>query len=224
MIKRRDFVHNCGIASLLGISFSLNNELLAKESPKGKPHPFCSTTDRVAENISVGKIKWNRRNFRYVIAARDSEELSPEVWDNEFRIAFDSWSEVCPLTFKQVGLRDEFDLIISVGSRRVEGFGNKGGILAWAQLPPVKNFNGILLSKFDLAENWVLPETKVDGIFPSDGVILRCVAAHEIGHLLGLRHSTDPNALMYPYINNSLKPKDDDIKAIQKLYGKPKRG
>ena len=139
------------------------------------------------------------------------------MWDNEFKLAFDSWSEITPLTFKQVGIQDEFDLIIAVGSRRQEGFGQEGGILAWAQMPPIKNFDGILLSKFDLAENWILPDSE------EAGIILRCVAAHEIGHLLGLRHSEDPNALMYPYINNSLKPKSDDIKKIQRLYGKPRK-
>lgn len=217
MIKRRDFVRNCGIASFLGIGFSLSDELAAKNLFKTKPHPFCSTTDSLAENIALGKVKWNRKNFRYCIATRDLEDLSQEVWDNEFKLAFDSWSKVTPLTFKQVELDEEFDLIIAVGSKKQEGFGEAGGILAWAQLPPTKRFNGILLSKFDLAENWILPDSK------ELGITLRSVAAHEIGHLLGLSHTNDPNALMYPYINNALKPRADDIQNIQKLYGKPTR-
>ena len=217
MIKRRDFVRGCGIASFLGMSFSLSDELAAKDLFKRKPHPFCSTTDSIAENITLGKVKWNRNNFRYCIATRDLEDLSQELWDNEFKLAFDSWSEVTPLTFEQVELHDEFDLIIAVGSRRVEGFGQEGGVLAWAQMPPAKKFDGILLSKFDLAENWILPDSE------EAGIILRSVAAHEIGHLLGLPHTNDPKALMYPYINNSLKPKSDDIKKIQKLYGKPEK-
>ena len=45
------------------------------------------------------------------------------------------------------------------------------------------------------------------------------MAAHEIGHLLGLDHSEDENALMFPYINNALKPREDDIIKIQQLYG-----
>ena len=217
MIHRRSFVHMCGMASFLGMNISLSDELAAKNLFEKKSHPFCTTSDSPANNISLGKEKWNRNNFRYCIAARDSEDLPQEVWDNEFKLAFDSWSEITPLTFKQVGIQDEFDLIIAVGSRRQEGFGQEGGILAWAQVPPTRNFDGILLSKFDLAENWILPDSK------ELGIILRCVAAHEIGHLLGLRHSEDPNALMYPYINNSLKPKSDDIKKIQKLYGKPRK-
>ena len=213
MKNRREFLHRCGMASLFGLTLSATNQ--AEAGLFKKKCPYCAVTDMVMSSEALGKQKWNRKHLRYFIAARDDYDMKPEVWDNEFRLAFDSWSEVAPLTFEQVEMKDEFDIIISVGSRRRENFGRSGGTLAWAQLPPTRKFDGILLSKFDLAENWILPNEE------ENGIILRTVAAHEIGHLLGLHHSDDQDALMYPYVNDALKPREDDIKRIQRLYGKP---
>lgn len=49
---------------------------------------------------------------------------------------------------------------------------------------------------------------------------LEIVIAHEIGHILGLGHSTDPKALMYPDVSHihrlALTP--DDVAGLQRLY------
>jgi len=55
------------------------------------------------------------------------------------------------------------------------------------------------------------------------GVNLFLVAAHEIGHALGLAHSSVPDSLMYPwhkgYEPDFTLPYDDTV-AIQQLYGR----
>ena len=51
------------------------------------------------------------------------------------------------------------------------------------------------------------------------GVDLFSVALHEAGHALGLAHSTDPSAVMYPYYRQQTGLTSDDITAIQSLYG-----
>jgi len=48
---------------------------------------------------------------------------------------------------------------------------------------------------------------------------------HEFGHLIGLGHSDEPLSIMYanPY-NNLSYPREDDIRAVQALYGKGSGG
>ena len=59
----------------------------------------------------------------------------------------------------------------------------------------------------------------------SSSAMLVGVLVHELGHLLGLGHSDDPDSVMFanPY-NQMLKPRPDDIRAVQTLYGPPETG
>lgn len=182
-----------------------------------QPRPFCGVRSgrrsfRVQANAARPD-KWEKNHLRYNMRGRDTRDMSDDVWDGVFRLAFDSWSEVTPLVFEQTNRSDDADILIGVGSRKRQGFGKSGGVLAWAQMPSRPKFDGTLWTMFDVAENWILPTDK------EYGIILQSVACHEIGHLLGLYHSQDATALMYPYINDALKPREDDINSIQALYG-----
>ena len=182
-----------------------------------RPRPFCGVRGgRRSFHIQTNAVrqdKWGKNLLRYYMRGRDTHDMSADVWDGAFRLAFDSWSEVTPIVFEQTNKSDNADILIGVGSRRRQGFGKSGGVLAWAQMPSRPNFDGTLWTMFDVAENWILPTDK------EYGIILQSVACHEIGHLLGLYHSQDATALMYPYINDALKPREDDINSIRALYG-----
>uniref|UniRef100_S4RCQ8 72 kDa type IV collagenase n=1 Tax=Petromyzon marinus TaxID=7757 RepID=S4RCQ8_PETMA len=73
-------------------------------------------------------------------------------------------------------------------------------------------------SSFDDDKKW--------GFCPDAGYSLYLVAAHEFGHALGLEHSQEEEALMFPTYkftrDNPLTP--DDIAGIQYLYGEGKGG
>lgn len=59
--------------------------------------------------------------------------------------------------------------------------------------------------------------------FNSSGINLYQVAAHEIGHALGLDHSRFPDSVMHMNIrdkfDSNFQLHEDDIQGIQKLYG-----
>ena len=73
--------------------------------------------------------------------------------------------------------------------------------------------SGLIL--LDATKYWALPTE--DG-----GLDLETAAMHQIGHLLGLEHSSDNKSIMYPTILPSQRRKvqitDSDNLAIQKLY------
>ena len=82
------------------------------------------------------------------------------------------------------------------------------GVVAHAYNPP----NGDI--HFNDAEKWVVGN--------KHGINLVTVAAHEIGHSIGLRDSDVPEALMYGLFktdDSEVRFHRDDLAAIQRLYG-----
>ncbi|XP_039227561.1 matrix metalloproteinase-2 isoform X2 [Drosophila yakuba] len=127
------------------------------------------------------------------------------------------WEYNSKLTFRQV-YSDQADIQI-LFARRQHGDGYKfdgpGQVLAHAFYPGEGRGGD---AHFDADETWNFDGGSDD----NRGTNFLNVALHELGHSLGLGHSSDPNAVMFPwYQNNEVGGNlpDDDRNGIQELYG-----
>ncbi|KAF9661535.1 hypothetical protein SADUNF_Sadunf19G0078900 [Salix dunnii] len=125
--------------------------------------------------------------------------------------AFQKWAEVSSFTFTEATDGASADIVIAFYSGDhgdQYSFDGPGKILAHGFFPQ----DGRLY--YDADENWSTDPTM-------DQTDLESVSVHEMGHLLGLRHSNDPAAIMYPSLQIGTKKRDltqADIDGIHALY------
>ncbi|XP_021842783.2 metalloendoproteinase 5-MMP-like [Spinacia oleracea] len=121
------------------------------------------------------------------------------------------WAQYSPFTFLEVTDGSQTDLIFEVSQDRGDGtpFDGHGGLLALSSYPT----GG--WSHYDPSESWTSDDPR------PDQMDLYSVVLHEIGHLLGVDHTSVQSAVMFPIINAGQKKRDlqpDDIQGIEALY------
>ncbi|XP_041055113.1 collagenase 3-like [Carcharodon carcharias] len=174
--------------------------------------PRCGVPDVAEYNHFPGMMKWKKNKITYRILNYTPDIPSTDV-DTAISQALKVWSDITPLKFRRI-FEGEADIMISFGAREHGDnypFDGANGLLAHA-FPPAAGLGGD--THFDEDETWTMG---------SDGYNLFLVAAHEFGHALGLAHSRDPGALMYPTYTftsmNEFSLSQDDVNGIQALYG-----
>jgi len=157
--------------------------------------------------------KWGKSNITYFFI-NGTDKLAGNEELDVVRQAFALWEGQASLTFTETSSRQNADIVIGWGQGEHgdgDPFDGPGDVLAHASFPNPYEGRQVFLH-FDDSERWVNSA--------SQNVDLLTVAAHEIGHTLGLGHSDDPNALMYPsYSEPHRFLGKDDVAGIQSLYG-----
>ncbi|CAA2996689.1 metalloendoproteinase 2-MMP-like [Olea europaea var. sylvestris] len=202
----------CGNADVINGTSTMNS------GKQPRPYSANSTIHTVAHyTFFPGRPRWPESKTELTYAFLPRNQLSDNV-KILFARAFERWSEVTPLTFTETTSFNSADLQIGFFSGDHgdgEPFDGVLGTLAHAFSPPVGRFH------LDGDENWV-----TDGNFnsgsPVSAVDLESVVVHEIGHLLGLGHSSVEESIMYPTISSGTRKVElanDDITGVQELYG-----
>uniref|UniRef100_A0A8C8Z5T2 Matrix metallopeptidase 10 n=1 Tax=Prolemur simus TaxID=1328070 RepID=A0A8C8Z5T2_PROSS len=174
--------------------------------------PRCGVPDVGHFTTFPGTPKWRKTHLTYRIV-NYTPDLPRDAVDSAIERALKVWEEVTPLTFSRM-YEGEADIMISfaVGEHGdFYSFDGPGESLAHAY-PPGPGFYGDV--HFDDDENWTED---------ASGTNLFIVAAHELGHSLGLSHSDNTEALMYPLYKSTdlahFRLSQDDVDGIQSLYG-----
>ena len=139
-------------------------------------------------------------------------EIMPTGYQDTISSAFDAWASVANLSFS-VATDQSGDIVL--GGETMDG---SSGQLGHARIGVQYFSDGVETTSFissgavhfDGDEPWSLSDS---------GTSLYDVALHEIGHALGLDHSSDPTALMYSRYSGTSSLQEDDINGIQYLYG-----
>lgn len=144
----------------------------------------------------------------------------PASWKQVIAAAFDEWAANCGLSFVEIADSGHaYDAPGAQGDIRIttHAFEGPGGTLGHGYSPPPNGVTAAGDIHFDPTENWY-----VGFDAPVGQIDLFTVALHEIGHSIGLGHTTTEGAVMYPTYttgstNRTLSP--EEISLIQPVYG-----
>uniref|UniRef100_A0A667WV21 Matrix metallopeptidase 20b (enamelysin) n=1 Tax=Myripristis murdjan TaxID=586833 RepID=A0A667WV21_9TELE len=173
--------------------------------------PRCGVPDVEEYSHNLGT-RWNKNVITYSIG-RYTRDLPRGTVDSLVESALSVWARASSLTFVRSPTRNADIMVefVSYAHGDLYPFDGPRGTLAHA-FGPGEGTGGD--THFDDDEHWTTG---------GNGFNLYLVAAHEFGHALGLKHSRNPESLMYPtykYPRTLSLLSREDVANINTLYGK----
>ena len=197
-----------------------------EETLKMMAMPRCGVKDRFEDETQndyyvLFDRKWEKTNLTYKVNKYSTKITRAEV-DYAIMSAMRAWESVTNIKFekRRAGLVD-IDISFEKGlhppcGRPFDGpglsDGKKANELGHAFYPGRYRSSGDI--HMDDTEPWTIKLSK-------GRAFLIPILIHELGHSLGLKHSTELDSIMAPTIptKENKKLHEDDIKGIRSLYG-----
>ncbi|QTD56860.1 matrixin family metalloprotease [Parasphingorhabdus cellanae] len=179
--------------------------------------PRCGFADILPIGAFTAVSRWEKSELTYKFNSFSTKMAQADI-ERDVAAAFDLWSEQCDLQFSlSADNIVDIDIQFATGEHGDESpFDGPSGVLAHAYFPPPNGGPLAGDTHFDDDENWTC------NVSDTQGIDFLTVAAHEFGHAIGLGHSRQRGALMFPsYSGTQRFLAQDDIAGCQSLYGPP---
>ncbi|KAF8407967.1 hypothetical protein HHK36_007107 [Tetracentron sinense] len=199
----------CGVADIINGTSSMLSGKKKQQHHSSTPTGFHTVSHY---SFFPGSPRWPSSKVHLTYGFHSSEAVvNSQTLRSICSRAFTRWSVKSHFTFEEAQNYTSAD--IQIGFHRGDHgdgapFDGPGGVLAHAFAPTKGAFH------YDAGEKWATD-------LRPGYVHLESVTMHEIGHLLGLGHSSVSDAIMYPTIPSGVRKMhlhEDDIHGIRALY------